>query len=168
MDEKWEPGLQSQMHQPPLGVLDVKVQVQTLARDQVQFQQFGLAISVDSIGPARFHAPKDGHQALLNAVLADNLLRLLLFGGLRAGQVDVGAPQSFGLLLRVLTDLGGQSGSELLEVLEQHFGLVQVFSEDGQTIQNPKRPLQSKPVKTMNYSHDILPVLFYKRVKGVV
>jgi hypothetical protein len=71
-------------------------------------------------------------------------------------------------LFGTLADFGGQAGGKLFEVLTQHFGLARVLLKNLPAIKIPQRALQSEPIKAVQDSHDILSMLCYKRVQGVV
>lgn len=60
--------MQPQVHQPELGVLEIKVVVQAAPLAEVQVEPVGLGVMADLIREARFEDGKDANQPLVDPI----------------------------------------------------------------------------------------------------
>jgi hypothetical protein len=126
IDAEGKPGLHPNVHQADFGVLIVMVQMSALGRLHDQAQAFGLTIAADPKGKTGFHTAQQCDSSCLNWFLGQQLLNERFFTELRTWQINLGPAHLLETLIGQFFNPIADALGEALEVLDQHFAVVQI------------------------------------------
>ena len=148
IDLEGKPGLQTQVHEAELGMLEIEIKMAALARLNLYFKVFGLGVSDDLKGHARFDAIENGNEPLSDLIPAGDFSGQILLAGL-AGRDEEKGPSGF---LRqgpgfVFDGFGGAL-DQLAEIFDQNVAGVQIRLHHLWAIQLAQSAAQSQPIKT--------------------
>jgi hypothetical protein len=141
IDLEGKPGLQTQVHEAKLGMLEIEIKMAALARLDLHFNVFGLGVSDDLKGCAGFDAVKNGDQSIGDFIAGGQLPDQILLASLAGGD-EKKRPSGF---------LGQRPGL----VFDRFGGAlkgVQVRLHHLWAVQRAQRPAQSQPIKARKNS----------------
>ena len=125
VDREREPGLQAEVHEPELAVLQIEVVVQALLSPSAELQHSPLGIAVNFVGEAGFHGTEDTNQAFLDAVAFCNLASQAFLGDASRVEVAQWPIRGFGQSLSGGANLIGDPLYVGLEILEEDAAVIQ-------------------------------------------
>ena len=113
------------MHEAEAGVVEVKIVVQTFARDVPQLEPFRFPVAMNAIRTAILHATEHADESLFHRLLLEHATGDRFLIGAAAGQIFQGAFLLMCDLPGRLADLLRGTAHVVAEVLEQKLGLIE-------------------------------------------
>ena len=167
VDAQRQPGLQPQMHEAELRMLEIEVVVQAFLGSPAEFQATTRGVPANLVGEAGLDGAEHADQALLDPVLASDAPGKLLLGGFGTVQIEQGPAPRLGHLFAGCTHRFRNVLGVGYEVLQQHADVIEIGEQALGLGQEADRPAETHAIETTERAADLIGMLLYKALHGV-
>ena len=168
LHEKGKPSLHSHAEPAHLFMDQVKIEMDTFAPLQLQFQLPGGFVTASKPSATRLDATDDRHQSGTDALPFFDFQSDLLFVGPAGRQINHRPAMLLGQSCPGLADAVRKANSEGFEVLPQDTRPFKIVLHDRRVVEAAQGALESEPIPTVQQANDIGLVLLYKWLRSIV